>query len=461
MKTGRLRIAMLVWSYWPGHEGGAERQCRKLIPHLAARGMDVVVCTAWTQGGHVRNERREDHGIVRLGRVVPLFMSVRRWLEKALGKISRTGGAACISPPGEGTGPTACGAPHGGIPPAVGRVPPRGGFSDFRKRLGGEQSRSRARVREALLFWLSLLPTWGARCSFLAGLWLWLRRPENRPDVIHVHESSWLAGAAALLAGRYGIPVLAKTAVFPAWNVLGYDVPLRGTLSRARRNCYFAALAGHQEEDLRAKGVPPDRVFRVPNGVDVPAEAADLSSRGVLFVGNFSQSVEEKAFDVLLEAWSAVARKDPVARLVMLGDGDASPWKALAESLGIGPSVRFVGWASEPSEYYRRAALFVLPSRSEGMSNALLEAQSWGLPCVASDIPGNRAVVEDGVNGLLVPVGHAPALAEAMLRLLADEPLRKKLGGRARDRARSDFSLAAVADRLGEIYRSLAEGKLR
>lgn len=416
MKTGRLRIAMLVWSYWPGHEGGAERQCRKLIPHLAAQGLDVVVCTAWTQWGHVRKEPRENHEIVRLGALVPFLTSIRRGLEKALGKIFRSGGG---------------------------------------------HSRGRARVREALLFWLGLLPTWGARVSFLAGLWLWLRKPENRPDVVHVHESSWLAGAAAFLAGRHGIPVLAKTAVYPAWNALGYDAPLRGTLSRARRNCFFAALADHQEQDLLAKGVPPDRVFRVPNGVDIPAETADLSARDVLFVGNFSQSVEEKAFDVLLEAWSAVARKDPAARLTLLGDGDAAPWQALAESLGIGSSVRFAGWASEPAEYYRRAALFVLPSRSEGMSNALLEAQSWGLPCVASDIPGNRAVVEDGANGLIVPAGDAPALAEAILRLLTNEPLRKELGGHARDRARADFSLAAVAGRLGEIYRSLAEGPLR
>ena len=412
MKTGRLRIAMLVWSYWPGHEGGAERQCRKLIPHLAAQGLEIVVCTAWTQWGHLRQERREDHAIVRLGAGGPFLTSVRRWLESALGKI-------------------------------------------FRK--GGKQSRGHARVREALLFWMGLPPTWGARLSFLTGLWLWLRRPANRPDVIHVHESSWLAGAAAFLAGRYGIPVLAKTAVFPAWNVLGYDVPLRGILSRARQNCRFVVLAGHQENDLLAKGVPPDRIFRVPNGVEIPAGAADLSSREALFVGNFSQSVEEKAFDVLLEAWAMVAQKDPLAHLVLLGDGDSTPWRNMADALGLGASVRFAGWVAEPSDYYRRAAMFVLPSRSEGMSNALLEAQSWGLPCVVSDIPGNRAVVADGANGLIVPAGNVQALADAVVHLLGDAELRGRLGRAGREKAGKEFGLPTVAERLATVYRRLAE----
>ena len=412
MENGRLRIAMLVWSYWPGHEGGAERQCRKLIPHLAARGLEVVVCTARTQGGHLRNERREDHAIVRLGALVPFFTFIRRWLERALGKTSRT---------------------------------------------GADRNRDRARVREALLFWLGLLPTWCARISFLAGLWLWLRTPANRPDAIHVHESSWLAGAAALLAGPYGIPVLAKTAVFPAWNALGYDVPLRGTLSRARRNCFFAVLADHQEQDLLANGVSPDRIFRVSNGVEIPAEAADLSSREALFVGNFSQSVEEKAFDVLLEAWARVARKDSLARLVLLGDGDSKPWRDMADALGLGASVRFAGWAADPSDYYRRAALFVLPSRSEGLSNALLEAQSWGLPCAVSDIPGNRAVVDDGVNGLVVPAGDADRLADAIVRLLGDAELRGRLGRAGREKTRKEFGLTSVAERLETAYRRLAE----
>jgi glycosyltransferase involved in cell wall biosynthesis len=84
-----------------------------------------------------------------------------------------------------------------------------------------------------------------------------------------------------------------------------------------------------------------------------------------------------------------------------------------------------------------------------------LEAQSWGLACVVSDIPGNCAVVKDGVNGLIVPVGDAASLANAILRLLGDAGLRRQLGNNAREKAQKEFSLEAITDRLLEAYRSL------
>ncbi len=411
MKDKHLRIAMLIWSYWPGHEGGAERQCRKLIPHLAAQDLNIMVWTARTRWSHRRSESGEGCKIVRLGGLIPGLMGLRRGLDGLLGRCFR--GSA-------------------------------------------DQSRRWARGREALAFWFGLPFVIMARISFLWELWRWLRTPGHHPDVIHVHESSWLAGAAAFLARRYGIPVLAKTAVYPAWDVLGYDVPLRQTFSRARRDCRFAALAQYQADDLLANGVPPERIFLAPNGVEIP----DLTggrppSKDVLFVANFSQSVEQKAFDVLLHAWKLVAKADPAARLLLLGDGDRTQWESMVKNLQLESSTNFTGWTPDPAEYYRRAALFVLPSRSEGMSNALLEAQSWGLACVVSDIPGNRAVIDDGVNGLVVPAGDVTALATAILRLLTHDQLRAELGRQARERMISQFSLASTARRFRGIYEQL------
>lgn len=411
MKEGRLHIAMLLWSYWPGHEGGAERQCRKLIPCVAAQGLEIVVCTARTRWCHRRQEAFADHEIVRLGCWVPLLMALRRRLD---------------------------GMVNGLLPGAAGNA------------------HSRARLRESVSFWIGLPLTLGARMSFLLDFWWWLRRTKRRPDVIHVHESSWMAGLAAFLARRYRIPVLAKTAVFPAWDVLGYDVPLRRALSEARRGCRFVALASYLADDLIAHGVSQEQIFIVPNGVEIPEWRGERPpSKEVLFVANFSQSVEQKAFDVLLTAWSHVVQKDPSARLLLLGGGDCSQWEDMAKALQLQSSCHFIGWVPDPAEYYRRAALLVLPSRSEGMSNALLEAQSWALPCVVSDIPGNRAVVEDGRNGLVVPVGDDRELAEAVLRFLGDIRLREAMGGSAREKMVEQFSLDSVAGRLCGIYRKL------
>jgi glycosyltransferase involved in cell wall biosynthesis len=90
------------------------------------------------------------------------------------------------------------------------------------------------------------------------------------------------------------------------------------------------------------------------------------------------------------------------------------------------------------------------------MSNALLESQSWGIPAVVSAIPGNRAVVDDETNGLVVPVDDARALAAAIVRLLADPALRARLGGQARQRMIRDFSIASVAARIASLYREIA-----
>jgi glycosyltransferase involved in cell wall biosynthesis len=93
------------------------------------------------------------------------------------------------------------------------------------------------------------------------------------------------------------------------------------------------------------------------------------------------------------------------------------------------------------------------------MSNALLEAQAWGLACVVSDIPGNRAVVQGGVNGLVVSVGDAAALADALLSLLRDPALRVRLGRAARDTAAKQFDMNLVVGRVLELYGQLDAGR--
>jgi glycosyltransferase involved in cell wall biosynthesis len=410
-----LHVAMLIWSYWPGHEGGAERQCRKLIPALVNRGIDVTIWTAWTSRSHARRETSDGAVIVRLGRFVPRLWLLRGFLER---------------------------------------------WSSSRFPGGAAMTRRRARLREALSFWLNLPMVYFARLTFLRELNQWLEQAENRPDIIHVHESSWLAGAAATLGKRYRIPVVAKTAVNPALPSLGYDTPRRRTYVASRRDCFFLALTPQLADNLRSAGIASAQIAELPNGVEIPTGFSPQPlSKKVLFVANFSQSVEEKAFDILLAAWSILAPIEPDARLLLLGSGDRAPWEALTKAMGLEGSATFLGWVPDPSAYYQQADIFVLPSRSEGMSNALLEAQAYGLACVVSDIPGNRAIVEDGVNGLVVPVGDAQALAEAILKLLHDSRLREDLGHSARKVAKERYSLSTVAGSLTEIYIKLTTNK--
>jgi glycosyltransferase involved in cell wall biosynthesis len=303
-----------------------------------------------------------------------------------------------------------------------------------------------------------MLPlVWLARLEFLFEAALALRPGGGEAAILHVHESSWLAGLGVWLARRRRIPVLCKEATFPALGPLGFDTPFRKFLDRQRRLASYVVMTPAIQTSARAVGIPGNRLHVIPNGVDIPEEEPIRSgTEPVLYVGNFSQGAHWKAFDVLFDAWAMVLRAAPGARLTVVGGGDRAVWEQRLRHQGAGDSVLFVGRVLDPAPHYRTASIFVLPSRVEGMSNALLEAQSWGLPAVVSDIPGNVAVVEDGVNGIVVPAGDAKALAGAVVRLLEAPELRERLGAAARRRARESFSMASVAGKYAELYRTLA-----
>lgn len=106
---------------------------------------------------------------------------------------------------------------------------------------------------------------------------------------------------------------------------------------------------------------------------------------------------------------------------------------------------------------YARADIFVLPSLAEGMSNALLEAMACGLPCLASDISANAELIQDGVNGLLFPVGDARALAKRIELLLSDRALAQGLGDAARKTVEARYTFEHVTEAYQALYLKLIE----
>ncbi len=132
----------------------------------------------------------------------------------------------------------------------------------------------------------------------------------------------------------------------------------------------------------------------------------------ILSVGRLTA---QKAFDVLIQAFSRVRKKCPV-RLLILGEGQERPrLEALVRQLGLERDVYFAGFVQNPYSYMAQAALFVLSSRWEGLPTALIEALYLGIPLVATDCPGgSREILKDGAYGRLVPVDCPQALADAM-----------------------------------------------
>ncbi len=203
-------------------------------------------------------------------------------------------------------------------------------------------------------------------------------------------------------------------------------------------------------KSLGQKFAPELPIGVIPNGVNVATfhPAAEQGPHHgpvrLLFVGRV---VFQKGLDVLFRALAALPTELDW-ELEIIGDGDARPALTLeAAQLGIAPRITFSGWQDRAviAERYRAADLFVFPSRDEGMPNVVLEAMASGLPIVATAIAGSEELVREGENGHLVPTENAPALADALARLIAQPETRRAMGRASRERIEREYTWARVA----------------
>ena len=173
----------------------------------------------------------------------------------------------------------------------------------------------------------------------------------------------------------------------------------------------------------------------IPNAINPAFLRPEYSGVREKRIAAAGRLTEQKNFPLLIRAFAGIAADFPEHKLVIYGQGGLKEeLAALAESLGISDRVEFPGYVKNMQEELEKAAMFVLSSDYEGMPNALMEAMALGLPCVSTDCGGGgaRFLIEDGVNGLLVPVQDAPAMAEAMKAILSDPQKAAELGKNAR-----------------------------
>jgi glycosyltransferase involved in cell wall biosynthesis len=271
---------------------------------------------------------------------------------------------------------------------------------------------------------------WRAPILFLSLVWR-LRRAARNADLVHAH---WLASAAvARFAGRPFVVTLHGTGSAGSLSdlALAERAPrlVRFLLRPARAViCVSAQLT----DAMQAIGVEQARF--IPNGVALPASPAAEDARPfVLYAGRLA---EEKGIPELVEATRGL-------RLVVAGDG---PLRELVPSaLGFVPH-------EELEHLYDRAAVVVLPSHREGLPICVLEAMAHGRPVVATPVGGIPQLVEDGLTGLLVPMGDPVSLRDALLRLLTNAELRARLGAAARDRVAGICSWDRVTEQTLDAY---------
>ena len=191
----------------------------------------------------------------------------------------------------------------------------------------------------------------------------------------------------------------------------------------------------------------------IPNPVNVIKRKELSKKTSIVAVGRLEKV---KGFEYLIRAFAKIDA--PGWKLNIVGDGSLMPsLKDLAAQLGVNQEVTFHGHLNDFREQVSEASIYVLPSLKEGFPNALLEAMSVPLPCIVTDFMGaNNEIIQDGDNGLIVPVGDADAMAMEIKRLIEHPELREKLAANA-VRVREVYAFDKIAKRYLEFIKDHAE----
>jgi GalNAc-alpha-(1->4)-GalNAc-alpha-(1->3)-diNAcBac-PP-undecaprenol alpha-1,4-N-acetyl-D-galactosaminyltransferase len=272
-----------------------------------------------------------------------------------------------------------------------------------------------------------------------------------------------VSNVVTLLAARgMSAPVVITEHVHPAFHYVGWHWQTLRRLLYHRADtlvCVSQPLLEWFQGRIKVRG----RV--IPNPVALPFPAVGSSvqqgpGKNEHVIVGMGRLVEQKGFDLLLEAFARVAERHPDWVLKILGDGPLmDQLRALAQKLGLAGRVEFMGAVADPFRVLRNADLFVFSSRFEGFGNALCEAMACGLPAISFDCPsGPSDIIRSGIDGVLVPAEDVTALADSMDRLMSDPQERLKLAAQAPEVA-SRFGVEKILDIWQQVFADVLAGR--
>jgi len=332
---------------------------------------------------------------------------------------------------------------------------------------------SRVKIQEVLEYWQLKydLIRWGA-------------------DVVHAHNTYPTGYAAIRYKHNHKLPLVITPHGEDIHKIPEISFGLRLNALLAKRILasldhaeLCTAISEGVEDSLLSAGAKPNKIRRIPNGVDTERFNGDLKlnirqwlkisddARMLVSVGNYHP---RKGHEVIIRAMPAILQNEPRAHLVIVGRNPES-LQPLVDELGIGQHVSLTGPIAVPvftgstdeansdndylatllrySEMYISAGI---DEGAEGLSLALLEGMAAQLPIVATNISGNRDIIFENENGKLVPPGDIDALSTAINSLLSDESNRKRIGNNAKEFA-ADFDWDVIAEKYIEVYKEAIE----
>jgi len=214
---------------------------------------------------------------------------------------------------------------------------------------------------------------------------------------------------------------------------------------------------------VEVEGLPQKKLSTVHYALDVnhfrPSTAGNLpleASQPV--IGTVSRLIHQKGIHILLQAFAACARQHRTISLVVVGDGpERSNLEDLAEKLGLGHRVHFLGYRSDVDQIFPQMDIFALPTFGEGFGLVLLEAMACSKPVVATDVMSIPEIVQPGKTGFLVPAKDVSALAEALDTLIANPELRDRFGKVGFQRVKRDFTVERMVQKTAEVYQQASQ----
>ena len=299
---------------------------------------------------------------------------------------------------------------------------------------------------------------------------------ELRPDVVHtrnlptidLYPAVLAAGVRRIVHSEHGVDLLEAEG-----SPLKYRLVRRvgGLIIPA----YIALSGGLRDWMAGENGIPARKIRVIVNGVDTARfrpptdegertaarQALGIEDPNAVVVGSLGRLEAIKDHENLAQAFVALIEARPelagTAVLAIGGDGSrGAAIRAILDAAGLGERLVMPGYTSDSPGFYRALDLFVLPSRSEGTSNTILEAMASGLPVVATDVGEARRLIDPGTSGALVPPRDPGALAAAIGSYVSQGECRAAHGRGARERAQDLFGLDAMLAAYRDVYRGVA-----
>ena len=200
-----------------------------------------------------------------------------------------------------------------------------------------------------------------------------------------------------------------------------------------------------------------NKIVILYNGVIIPEYVKeDYADRKVLFLGRLG---ERKGSYDLLKAIPAVLQKVPDAHFYLGGDGDIVQSKKIIDENGLGDYVELLGWVrdAEKEAYLKKCSTFILPSYHEGMPMSVLEAMSYGLATISTNVGGVPQIIENKINGVMINSGNITEIIDSLVEILSDSKVRSKYGKAAYQTIREKFNAEGNIERMVNIYSHLIE----